>query len=250
MVGGEEMGAGISAEQLREWLIAAGMTQAELARVLGVDAGQVSRWCTGKAMPSGRYPSRIVELMRERGVRSSLADLGFRVFFSTPMAALSAEDYETNRAAATTVYGELCRIAPPVYWGAAEVASVEQFEAPDIAAERNLVALSAAEAFVYLQLCELDRPTSSHVEIGMAIASRKAVTLFAPSEDSLPYILRCFEAISGRGTGLGGRFRFYNIRTAADAVRLLTIHGPRLIGVTERCDDGYHDAAGFLERPS
>lgn len=231
------MGASISAEQLREWLSAAHMTQAELARALGVDAGQVSRWCTGKATPGGRYPSRIVDLMRDRGVRSSLADLGFRVFFSTPMAALSAEDYQADRSAAKAVFGELCRIAPPVYWGAAQIASVEQFEAPDIAAERNLVALSTAEAFVYLQLHELDRPTSSHVEIGIAIASRKPVTLFAPSEGSLPYILRRFEPISGRVAGLGGRFRFYSIRSAEDAVRLLAIHGPRLIGVAERRDD-------------
>jgi len=69
--------------------------------------------------------------------------------------------------------------------------------------------------------------------MGMAIASGKAVTLFAPSEDCLPYILRRFEPISGRAAGLGGRFRFYSIRSAADVVRLLAIHGPRLIGMAE-----------------
>lgn len=111
--------------------------------------------------------------------------------------------------------------------------SAEQFEAPDIAAGRNVAALTAADAFVYLQLRELARPTSAHVEIGMAIASRKAATIFAPSEDSLPYILRRFAAISGRA-GFGGRFRFYSIRSAADAVRLLTIDGPELIGLAPR----------------
>jgi len=154
------------------------------------------------------------------------------------MAALSADDYEADRTAAQAVFDELSRIAAPVYWGAAQIASAEQFEAPDIATERNLVALSTAEAFVYLQLRELVHPTSCHVEIGMAIASRKAVTLFAPSEESLPYILRRFEPISGSVAGLGGRFRFYSIRTAPDAVRLLAIHGPTLIGLGEGCDTG------------
>lgn len=225
----------IHGQQLRQWLEAADLKQSALARLLGVDPGQVSRWCNDKATPQSHHLAHIVELLRGRGIEILLPSSA-RVFLSTPMAALSADEYETDRTAAQAVFEELSRIAAPVYWGAAQIASVEQFEAPDIAAERNLVALSTAEAFVYLQLRDLVHPTSCHVEIGMAIASRKAVTLFAPSEDSLPYILRRFEPISGQVAGLGGRFRFYSIRTAADAVRLLAIHGPTLIGLGERCD--------------
>jgi len=228
-----ELRATILGQQLRQWLTAADLTQAELARLLHVDPGQVSRWCTDKAAPRDDHVISIVELLRGRGVQVELSQASTRVFFSTPMAALDADSYEADRIAAQTVYEELNRIASPVYWGAAQITSADQFEAPDLAAERNLTSLSAAEAFVYLQLRELTRPSSSYVEMGMAIASGKAVTLFAPSEDCLPYILRRFEPISGRAAGLGGRFRFYSIRSAADVVRLLAIHGPRLIGMAE-----------------
>lgn len=227
------MKAAIPGEQLRQWLTTAGITQAELARRLHVDPGQVSRWCTDKAPLGGKYASNVVALLRERGVHADLPQPSARVFFSTPMAALDPDDYESDRSAANAVFEQLCRVASPVYWGAARIECADQFEAPDLAAGRNLAAFTAADAFVYLQLRELTRPTSAHVEIGMAIASKKAVTIFAPSEDSLPYILRQFEAISG-GSGFGGRFRFYSIHSAADAVRLLTIHGPELIGLALR----------------
>lgn len=157
-----------------------------------------------------------------------------RVFLSTPMASLSSDEYTAERAAAQVVYLELERIAPPVYWAAAQIGSAAEFEAPDLAVERNLAALSHAEAFVYLQLRELNHPSSCHVEIGMAVAQAIPVTIFAPSEDDLPYTLRHFEAISGRTGVGGGRFRFYATPTAADAVRLLAIHGPDLLGVPAR----------------
>jgi transcriptional regulator with XRE-family HTH domain len=237
------MKATIPGEQLRQWLAAADMSQAELARLLRVDAGQVSRWCTDKASPRHEYAASIVGLLRERGVKAEVSH-GARVFFSTPMAALDPDAYEKDRAAGNAVFGELCRVASPVYWAASQIASVDQFEAPDIAAEKNLLALTAAEAFVYLQLRELTHPSSSLVEIGMAIASKKPVTIFAPSEESLPYVLRRFEAVSGRA-GLGGRFRVYSIRSATDAVRLLTIHGPELIGLPPHSGSNQDT---FLER--
>lgn len=214
------------------------MTQAELARSLNVDAGQVSRWCNDKASPRVEYATSIVELLRDRGVQAELSQTETRVFLSTPMAALEADNYEMDRAEARAVFEQLERIALPVYWAAGHIESAQQFEASDIATDRNLAALAAAEAFVYLQLRELVRPTSCHIEIGMAIASKKPVTVFAPSEDSLPYTLRRFEAISGRA-GFGGRFRFYAIRGAADAVRLLTVHGPELIGLTRPGSNTY-----------
>jgi transcriptional regulator with XRE-family HTH domain len=230
------MKATIPGERLRQWLVAAHLTQAELARLLSVDPGQVSRWCTGKAAPRPEYADSIVTLVRERGVRAELPQAGACVFFSTPMAALDTDAYESDRAAANAVYEELRLVGSPVYWAASQIASTDQFEAPDIATERNLAALTAADAFVYLQLRELTHPTSCLVEIGMAIACKKPVTVFAPSEESLPYVLRRFEPISVRA-GFG-RFRFYSIHSAADAVRLLHVHGRELIGLAPRSQNG------------
>lgn len=70
------MRAAIPGEQLRQWLATAGMTHAELARRLHVDAGQVSRWCTEKAPLGGKYASNIVALLREQGLEVELPPPG------------------------------------------------------------------------------------------------------------------------------------------------------------------------------
>jgi GntR family transcriptional regulator len=159
----------------------------------------------------------------------------YRVFLSTPMAAL-AEDYETERKAARTLFDQLSELAPPIYWAGERIESTDQFEAPDIASEKNFTALTAANAFVYLQQRELSHSTSALVELGVALASKKPITVFAPTEDCLPFALRHFEAVAER-VGFG-RFRFYSTPDVDEAVRLLTLHGPELIGI------GRHDNGG------
>lgn len=159
----------------------------------------------------------------------------YRVFLSTPMAAL-ADDYQADHSAARTLFDRLTDLTPPVYWAGEQIESADDFEAPDIATEKNFAALSVASAVVYLQLRELTHPTSALVELGIALASRKPVTVFAPSEDCLPYALRHFEAVSDKA-GFG-RFRFYSTPTADEAVRLLMLHGPELLGL------GHHDSNG------
>lgn len=208
------------------------MTQAGLAQLLCVDAGQVSRWCTGKALLRGEYAERATRLFAERGV-TIVVPRSTRVFLSAPMAALDSASYEEDRSGTTAIHEALCRIAEPVYWPGESIITAAQFEAPDLATARNLTALIEAEAFVYVQLRELTHPTSCHVELGMAIASKTPVTVFAPSEDCLPYTLRRFEAVAAR-KAFGGRYRFYAVSGPAEAVRLLDIHGAELIGITPR----------------
>jgi len=216
---------------LRQWLSAAGMTQSALASILHVDATQVSRWCNGRAVPRDDYRKRIEEVFQDRGININFPTTEISVFFSTPMAALCSEEYEQDRSAAQTVYEALCRVAPPVFWAASHIASTEAFEVSDIAAEKNLAALEDADAFVYLQLRELSRVTSSLVETGIALATRKPVTIFGLSEDHLPYILRGFGAVVDR-VPFGGHYRFYKIGSPLEVVRLLTIHGRELLGLS------------------
>lgn len=220
------MTATISGDLLRRSLERAHMTQAELARRIHVDPGQVSRWVNGRTSLRGRYARSVAAVLRDRGITVDLSP-GVRVFLSTPMAALSAEGYEQHRTEASAVHELLSRIAGPVYWPAGHIDSTDRFEAPDLATERNLSALAECEAFVFLQTDQIDRPTSCYVELGMAIASRKPVTVFAPDEEALPYMLRGFEVIAARRDG---RYRFH---PAQDAVRLLEIHGVELLGLAE-----------------
>jgi len=214
----------ISGDSLRRALERAGMTQAELARRMHVDPGVVNRWVRGRVPLRGSYAHSAAGVLRERGVTIN-ADPGCRVFLSSPMASLSADGYEQARVDAGSVHEELTRIAAPVYWPAGEIVAAERFEAPDLATERNLAALRECEAFVFLQTQPVSRPTSCHIELGMAIAMDKPITVFAPSEGDLPYMMRGFDAIAARA---GGRYRFH---LAPDAVRLLQIHGRELLGL-------------------
>src|SRR5215510_12824078 len=73
----------------------------------------------------------------------------YRVFLSTPMAALG-DGYQAEHAAAQKLFDQLRELAPPIYWAGEQIESADQFEASDIASEKNFSALSAANAFVYL----------------------------------------------------------------------------------------------------
>lgn len=214
----------IPGDALRRALERAGMTQVELARELHYTEAAVSRWARGAAPLKGDSADRVVAVLRSHGVDLAAAPT-YRVFLATPMAALDAAGYERARAEAEAVHAELERVAGPVYWPASGIGSADLFEAPDLATGRNLVVLNECEAFVFLQTQAIGKRTSCDNEIGRAQALRKPVTVFAPSEDSLPYMLRGYEAVAPR---LGERYRFYR---STDALRLLEIHGAELIGL-------------------
>lgn len=202
------------------------MTQAELARLVHVDPGQVSRWTGDRAPLRGPNADRVADLLRGRGVELEPDQPPCRVFLATPMAALDPDAYEQARADAVAVHAALERAAGATYWAAGGVDSVDRFEAPDLANARNLDALQSCEAFVLHQTGPLDRPTSCLIELGMALARGIPVTVFAPSEADLPFMLRGFEAVAARS---GGRYRFHHVD---DALRLLDIHGAELLGLS------------------
>lgn len=214
----------ISGDSLRRSLERAGMTQAELARRIHVDPGVVNRWVRGRVPLRGSYAHTVAGVLRERGITVNV-DPDCRVFLSSPMASLSADGYEQVRADAAAVHEVLADVAAPVYWPAGGIAAAARFEAPDLATERNLTALAECEAFVFLQTSDIGRPSSCHIELGMAIAMHKPITVFAPDEGVLPYMLRRYEAVASRQ---GGWYRFY---PSSDAIRLLEIHGPELLGL-------------------
>ena len=95
------------------------------------------------------------------------------------MAALG-DSYQAEQAAARALFDQLTQIAQPVYWAAAQINSTDEFEASDIAAEKNFAALTAANSFVYLQQQELGHPTSALIELGSLWLAR------SPLRSSLP----------------------------------------------------------------
>ncbi|MDP3851156.1 MAG: helix-turn-helix transcriptional regulator [Luteolibacter sp.] len=51
------------AEWMRDWLNAAGRSQLELARLAGVDAGNVSRWIRGHSKPDRDAIAKLTEIL-------------------------------------------------------------------------------------------------------------------------------------------------------------------------------------------
>jgi hypothetical protein len=172
---------------------------------------------------AGRVTSAVVNGRPALGITLDLTPQ-HQVFLSTPMAALASPDYAQARADAEAVAAALNRVAGPVYWPAGGIGTADRFEAPDLATEANLAALEQCGAFVLYQPEPLTRPTSCHVELGMALALDKPVTVFT-ADGCLPYMLNRFEAVAARR---GGWYRSYLV---GDALRLLDIHGAPLIGL-------------------
>ena len=95
---------------------AAGYTQAKLARELGIDAGQVSRWIHG-ATPRLETVTRIDELLGSDLV-SQLAPTppALEVYVAAPILGLEAEALRLHNAAVAAVVANVRPLVQSIYW--------------------------------------------------------------------------------------------------------------------------------------
>ena len=75
--GGRGRGGRVSPEAIRTLRSRLGMTREQFAKILGVSAGSIFGWETGRTMPRGRSVQRIAEV-RKMGVRKVRAQAGGR----------------------------------------------------------------------------------------------------------------------------------------------------------------------------
>ena len=220
-------------EEIKRLLQKHGRSQRWLAQHLRIDDGQVSRWVNGRGLPSLPNATRIDELLggdllsQIEAARSKQQVPTYEVFIAAPMAALSPEHYQTQRAALEDVCSQIESHVGSVYWAGRALASPDEFEASDIATERNLICLKKSRYVLLIQLSSSPVASSALTEVGIAFGLRKPTTIFAPSTSALPYMFGGFGAVAERLSFMP-RVRFYEITGAADAIRLVQKHGEQV----------------------
>jgi transcriptional regulator with XRE-family HTH domain len=224
-----------SAKALRDALEAKGMTQADLARELHIDPGQVSRWVHGKAVPQGQNLRRIAEIL---GVDLSeylmAATPAYELFVSAPVSGIAREEVAGHHNAVAQVVEAARQHVNGLIWpgGRNRDAADVQTVAADIAAEQNMIALFGCQAYLYLQFAEVMRPSSALVELGFALGTKKNVTIIIQRELTNPYLLRGFGSVANKLKFLPAA-RSYEVASPDEAAALIKENGRVLLGLAE-----------------
>jgi transcriptional regulator with XRE-family HTH domain len=217
-------------ETLKAALRKAGMKQADLARALRVDAGQVSRWCSGKVPGIDRQP----ELERALGVDFSAAFASslpkYELFVSAPIGGVAEEDKEDHQAAVQRIVDAAKEHVNGVYWPGLSGAHVGDFTAPDLVTEQNLRALSECHAYLYVQFAEMVHPSSSLIELGFALGKKLKTTIIVKDGVTLPYMLDGFGGVAASLPFLP-KARVYQLADVEHAVARVARNGRELFGL-------------------
>jgi|ERR1700677_888140 transcriptional regulator with XRE-family HTH domain len=220
---------------LRQALREKGIRQAALAKELPVDAGQISRWVNGRAIPS---PSQVrrMERILETDLFEALADSApeYELFIAAPVGGLDPDNIPEHLADVAKVLEAAREQVNGIYWPSEgdRTASDRTYVAADIRTERNLRVLNNCPSLLYLQFAEVVRPSSAYIELGFALGKRMNLTIMVKQGLKLPYMLHRFGMV---GTGLRflPRVRIYTdeIASADDAAALIATNGRELLGL-------------------
>jgi len=209
--------------------------QADLARELHVDPGQVSRWVNGKAVPQLRTLRRIEEIL---GVDLSepfgASTPDHELFVSAPVSGISADAVAEHHDVVESVVEAARQHVNSLIWPGEHIraAADRQTVAADIAAEQNMIALFGCQAYLYLQFAEVLGPSSAFVELGFALGTKMKVTIIVQKGLASPYMLRGFGAVAARLKFLPEARIYTEVESPAAAASLIARNGRELLGLT------------------
>jgi len=207
------------------------MSQAELARALNVDPGQVSRWATDKAIPHAKTVRRIESLvgadLSEAFRRSTPSH---ELYVSAPITGLGAEVIGTHRHSVELVVTAARESVNSVYWPGEGINGRADLVAPDIATERNLKVLAGCPSFLYLQFEEVVQPTGALIELGLAMGRKCKTTIILRRGLRWPYMLDGLPAVAA-GLPFLPQARLYEVDSVEAAAGLVSKNGRELLGL-------------------
>jgi transcriptional regulator with XRE-family HTH domain len=205
--------------------------QAWLAEELHTDPGQVSRWINNKARPHIDTLGRIEELLEaDLSEAFELAGPAYELFVSTPISGLDIVQIEAHREDVAQVVKAAEQVVDGVYWSGVEIVSVKDLGAPDLATEATFKEFAHCKAYLYLQFAEILNPSGALVELGFALGRRIKTTMIIRKDLRTPYMFEGFQGVAARLDCLPDA-HIYTVESAAEAARLITRHGRRLLGL-------------------
>jgi transcriptional regulator with XRE-family HTH domain len=218
-------------DALRAAIRAAGSSQAELARRLDIDPGQVSRWANDKALPHLRHVRRIEQILKVSLADSfAVSTPDYELFVSAPITGLALAAVAVHHHAVARVVAAASQHINGVYWAGETIRSVDELAAPDLATERNMKVLASCHAYLYLQFADIIHPSGSLVEFGFALGKRLKTTLIIQRGLPSPFMLEGFGAVAESLSFLP-KARIYSVTSVDEAVALVARNGRELLGL-------------------
>ena len=217
---------------LRAAIVGARYTQARLAKEIGTNATQVSRWVNNRARP---HVSSLAAIEKTLGVNLmpefQAAAPQYELFVSAPITGLHPELVGEHHDAVKRVVEAARAQVNSLYWPGEEVSSLDDLRAADLATTRTMTGLQQSEALLYLQFEEVTHPSGALVEVGIALGMRKKVTALIRRGLDLPYMLEDFTGVA-RGLQFLPDARIYtSVVDVDDAIRRINRNGRELLGL-------------------
>lgn len=218
-------------QALKAALEGAEMTQAKLARTLGIDAGQVSRWATGRSLPVRHTAARIGEILGvdlTEAFQSSIPTV--ELYVSAPITGLGRKAITAHHSHVAQVVEVLEEHVNSLHWPGRDITGTGDLLAPDIATERNMTVLSHCLALLYLQFEPVVRPSGALVELGIALGRRMKTTIIVKRDLPQPFMLQEFAAVAARVDSLP-QARVYLVDDVDAARQFIDRNGRELLGL-------------------
>jgi transcriptional regulator with XRE-family HTH domain len=218
-------------DALKRALRAKGLNQADLARELHVDPGQVSRWVTDKAQPVIGTVKRMGDLLGV-DLTQVLAHVApdWELFISAPILSIGSDRIMDHRAQVLRVLEEARPHVNGIFWPGQNISSRADLAAPDLATEHNLAALRQCHAYLYLQFEAITRPSSALIELGVALGRKIKTTIIIKRDLSIPSMLDGFQGVAAKLDFLPSA-RIYRVDDGEQAALLIGRNGRSLLGL-------------------
>jgi transcriptional regulator with XRE-family HTH domain len=216
---------------LRQAIIDSKMSQVELAEAMFIDASQISRWVTGKALPQRKNVSEMeIILKADLATHFKASEPPYELYVSAPITGLGANAVATHNKAVTDVVNAAGKHVNKLFWPGKNIFDLSELAASDIATERNLEVLSGCPAFLYVQFAEMVHPSSSLIELGIALGLRLKTTIILQNDINKPYMLEGFGSVAEKLKFLP-QARIYTVQSPKQACELISKNGRELLGL-------------------
>lgn len=221
-------------EILKEAIRTAATTQAEVARQINVDPGQVSRWARNLQTPQPARVRELEELLKcDFSSALSANDVSYELYVSAPITGLGKQHLREHHDAIAPVVVSLRKHVPLLYWPGEDIRDSTHLKAADLATERNMRILAQCQALVYIQLGRIIHPSSSLIELGIALGRKAKVTIFMDKKVEHAYMLDGFEGVA-EGLSFLPKARIYRVASAKEACEIIDRNGRELLGLDQR----------------
>lgn len=208
------------------------MSQADLARLLSVDPGQVSRWVNGKAIPHIDTVGRIEQALNadlSKPFEESTPD--FELYVSAPITGLDHGKIAAHHDMVAAVVEAASEHVNSLYWPGEAIRDRSDLGAADLITERNMSTLAQCPALLYLQFDDVIRPSGALIELGIALGRRMKTTLISTKSVELASMLDGFAGVAASVSFLP-KAHLYSVASVDEACDLVRQNGRDLLGLS------------------